>query len=139
MGNSGRVRRVGMHAISFLLLAVQLMSVGHQLLVHHVTCPEHGDVVHVGQAHEDQHAQSAAGEAAWGRSSMEGTAPWADSGHDHCLICTITHERFALFPPSSQPLVSIAVAVSLPPSADACTFAPVDLIALSPKNSPPAV
>jgi hypothetical protein len=74
-----------------------------------------------------------------GRPSIEGKAPWADSGHDHCLICTITQERFAPFPPAGQRLAGIAVAVALPPSSDAGTFAPVDLIALSPKNSPPAV
>jgi hypothetical protein len=139
MGNSGRVRRPGMNVISLLLLAVQLMSVGHQLLVRHVTCPEHGGIIHGGRAREASHRQLEVEEVALGRRSVESAAPWADSGHDHCLICTITHERFALFPPASQRLASIAVAVSLAPSSDAGSFAPVDLIALSPKNSPPAV
>jgi hypothetical protein len=142
MGNSGRARWPGMYAISFLLLTVQLMSVGHQLLVSHVTCPEHGDIIHVGQSHEASHGQRVAGEDALGHPSqlsIVGTAPWSDSDHDHCLICTITHDRFALFPPISQPLASIEVAVSLPPSLFAGPFSPVDLIVLSPKNSPPAV
>ena len=139
MGNSGRARWPGMHAISLLLLAVQLMSVGHQLLVSHVTCPEHGDIIHRGQVHEASHEQREAREDALGRLSIEGRTPRADSGHDHCLICTFTHERFALFPPASQRLASIEVAVSIPPSSNAGPFAPVDLIALSPKNSPPAV
>jgi len=85
------------------------------------------------------HGQRAAREDASGRSSIEGIAPRADSGHDHCLICTITHDRFALFPPVSQRLASIEVVASISPYANAGPFAPVDLIALSPKNSPPAV
>ena len=139
MGNSSRARWSGMHAISFLLLAVHLMSLGHQLSVSHLTCPEHGDIIHAGQPHEALRGQWAAGEDAWGRLSSAGAAPRADSGHDHCLLCTITHERFALFPPASQRLVSVEVAVSLPHSSDTGPLAPVDLLALSPKNSPPAV
>jgi hypothetical protein len=142
VGNSGRVRRPGMNVISFLLLTVQLMSMGHQLLVRHVTCPEHGDVIHGGQVHEASHGQSEAGKDALGRParpSIEGSATRSDSGHDHCLVCTITHERFALFPPVSQRLASVEVVVLLSPSSQAGPFALVDLIAISPKNSPPAV
>ena len=142
MGNSGRARWPGMYAISFLLLTVQLMSVGHQLLVSHITCPEHGDIIHVGQSHEASHGQRVAGKEALdhpSQLSIVGTAPRSDSDHDHCLICTITHDRFALFPPVSQRLASIEVVASISPYANAGPFAPVDLIALSPKNSPPAV
>jgi hypothetical protein len=146
-GNSGRVGLLGMHAVSVLLLAAQLASVGHLLLVSHVTCPEHGDIIHAGQGHEASHGQRVAGEDTLGRPlrpsprsprSIEGGAPLAENVHDHCLICTSTHERFALFPPVSQRSASIEVAVSLPSSSHAGPFAPVDLIVLSPKNSPPA-
>jgi hypothetical protein len=72
------------------------------------------------------------------RAMIEGAAPQAENIHDHCLICTSTHERFVLFPPASQRSASIEVAVLLPSSSHVGPFAPVDLIVLSPKNSPPA-
>jgi hypothetical protein len=131
-----------MYAISVLLLAAQILSIGHLLLVSHVTCPEHGDIIHAGQGHEDSPGQRAAWEDTLGRPSrpsIEGESLRAENVHDHCLICTSTHERFALIPPASQRSASIEVAVSLPSSSHAGPFAPVDLIVLSPKNSPPAV
>jgi hypothetical protein len=141
MGNSGRVGLLGVHAFSVLLLAAQLVSVGHLLLVSHVTCPEHGDLIHAGQGHEASHGQRAAGQDALGRPSrpsIEGESPRAENVHDHCLICTSTHERFALIPPASLRLASIEVSILRPASSHAGPFAPVDLIVLSPKNSPPA-
>ena len=48
MGESKRSRRAGMGAASYFLLAAQILSLGHLLLVSHATCPEHGDVVHSG-------------------------------------------------------------------------------------------
>jgi hypothetical protein len=69
---------------------------------------------------------------------MVGAMPGAESSHDHCLICTITHERFALLPPASTSAASIELAVPPVFRPDASPFAPVAVIALSPKNSPPS-
>ena len=135
-GNSSRVRGLGMSATSYFLLAAQLLSLGHLLTVHHVTCPEHGGVIHAGQPHEALHGLDANAAC---RRSMERTAPRAESVHDHCLVCTSTHERFALLPPACHPRASIEVALPIPPSSESGPFAPVELIVLSPKNSPPTV
>ena len=137
-GNSGRVRRPGMHVTSLFLLAVQLLSLGHLLLVRHVTCPEHGDILHASRPYEALPARLAVDEDASHRQSVAGTAAQAESVHDHCLVCTNTHERFAPLPPASQRVASVEATVPTPPSAETGPFAPVDLILLSPKSSPPA-
>jgi hypothetical protein len=128
-----------MHVTSFLLLAAQILSLGHLLVVGHVTCPEHGDIIHARKPHQGSHAQGSDGDDAAGRRFVEETVPQAESVHDHCAICTSTHERFALLPPTRQPTSSVEVAHPTPPSSESGPFAPVDLIVLSPKNSPPAV
>ncbi len=135
-GHSGRVRAPGMRAASFLLLAAQILTLGHLLVVRHVTCPEHGDIIHAGQP--ALHGQHSVDEDASGRRSIEGTVPRAESVHDHCFVCTSTHERFALLPPTRQATSSFEVALPIPPPSESSPFAPVDLIVLSPKNSPPA-
>jgi hypothetical protein len=128
-----------MSATSYLLLAAHILSLGHLLLVCHVTCPKHGDISHAALPHQSLSARPILDEGSSSGHAVAGAAPHADSGHDHCLICTITHERFALLPPAGMRGESIALAVPPVPSSDAGPFAPVDLIVLSPKNSPPAV
>jgi len=135
-GDSSRVRGLGMSATSYFLLAAQLLSLGHLLTVHHVTCPEHGGVIHAEQPHE---ALYGPGDDASCRRSVERKVPRAESVHDHCLVCTSTHERFALLPPACHPMASVEVALLIPTASESGPFAPVDLIALSPKNSPPTV
>lgn len=137
-GNSGRVRQPGMSATSYFLLAAQLLSLGHLLVVSHVTCPEHGDVIHSGQPRELLSARPIVDEGLSSLRSIAAAAPRAENGHDHCLICTITHERFALLPPANHCMASIELAVPFVSPSDAGPFAPVALIVFAPKNSPPA-
>jgi hypothetical protein len=127
-----------MHVTSLFLLAAQFLSLGHLLLVRHITCPQHGDIIHASRRHEALPARLAVDEDASYGQSVAGTVARAESVHDHCLVCTSTHERFALLPPAGQPLASVEVTVPTPPSAETGPFAPVDLILLSPKSSPPA-
>ncbi len=130
-----------MHATGLLLLAAQILSLGHLMVVRHVTCPEHGDIIHAGQPHEASHALPSDDDAedASSRPCIEGTGPRAEGVHDHCFICTSTHERFALLPPARQATSSIEAARPIPLSSESGPFTTVDLIVLSPKNSPPAV
>jgi hypothetical protein len=137
-GDGNRMRRSGMGATSYLLLAAQILSLGHLLLVRHRTCSEHGDVIHSGQPHEELPAPPIAeGDLASGQ-PIVGAASRAAGDHHHCLICTVTRERFALLPSASTGAESIELTVALVPSSDASPFAPVAVIVLSPKNSPPA-
>jgi hypothetical protein len=138
MGESKRSRRAGMGAASYFLLAAQILSLGHLLLVRHATCPEHGDVVHSGQPHEELLSRHVLDEGLPSRRSMAGAVPQTESGHDHCLLCTITHERFALLPPAGISAKRIELAVRLVCRSDVSPLAPVAVIVLSPKTSPPS-
>jgi len=135
--DSRRTRRASMRAISTLLLAAQLATLGHLLIVRHTICPEHGETIHSGLPSQaqalpapPQRATSDAGLTAHGR-------PPAEDAHDHCLTGANTRERFAWLPtadllpgalPSAKPLPSLAT-VALPPA--------VAVLLLAPKNSPP--
>lgn len=138
-GSSGGAKRPAMHATSLLLLAAQLLSLGHLLIVAHVTCPEHGDVIHTQRPHQALHRQAAASEGGSNLDATRGTAPQGDVEHDHCAVCSTTNERFALFSPDRQAGLGLEAALPVQSSLELAPFAPIDLIALSPKNSPPTV
>lgn len=135
--NSGRAQRPGMRATSYLVLAAQLLSLVHMLVVRHSMCPEDGDVIHTAEPHETLSAR-AFDEASSSSSPSAGAAPQAEHGHDHCLTCASTSERFALVPPTQTSAAAIELATPLAPPADAGLVVPVAVIVLAPKNSPPA-
>ena len=135
VGESRRMRGPGLGATSYLLLAAQVLSLGRFLLVSHATCPEHGDVMHSGQPHEALVARPIANECL---RPMVGAVPQAEDGHDHCRICTITHERFALLPPARAGAKSIELPVGRVARSVASPLPPVAVIAFSPKTSPPS-
>ncbi len=136
--NSARPRLRGLRTISQILLAVQVLSFGHLLLVHHVTCPEHGDIIHV--------APSTAAASARGDSIPVSTLPalaaegrqLVDGDHEACVICIDTSRRYALLPLAISTPVHRSIAVALVSHSRTASLAPFDLILLSPKNSPPA-
>jgi len=139
LGSSGRAGRPAMHAISLLLLAAHFLSLGHMLVVRHVTCAQHGDVVDSGHPREALYSQPVAAENGRHLAAIQGTAPQAEAAHDHCVVCSNTKERFALPSPDRQAGPRVEVALRIPSSFEPGPFAPIDLIALSPKNSPPTV
>jgi hypothetical protein len=136
--NSARVQRPGMRATSYLVLAAQLLSLVHMLVVRHSMCPEDGDVIHTAESIETLSARPS-NEASSSDSPSAGAAPQAEHGHDHCLTCTSTSERFALVPPAQTSAAAIEIATPLAPSLVPGLIAPVAVIVLAPKNSPPAV
>lgn len=136
-GHGSRARRPGVGAASYLLLAAQILSLAHLLVVRHVTCPEHGDVMHSGQPRETLSARPIVRDGLASRPATADEAPQAESGHDHCLVCSITQERFALSPTVSTGAESNALPIPFASRPGTGPFAPVPVIALSPKNSPP--
>ena len=126
-------RARGLRQVSGFLLAVQILSFGHLLLVRHVTCPEHGDFIHV-QRSSFGPATADAGSVL--QRSILATEPCVDAEHDHCLACVETNRRALLSGPP-QVLEHHAFAVSALRGSRAAFFAPIDLIRLSPKSSPP--
>lgn len=134
-GKALRARARGLRLISQILLAVQLLSFGHLLSIRHVTCLEHGDIIHLQRA--ETPPNKADGRATGASShSMEATESAAEAEHDHCLACMDASRRYLLTGPT-QPVFVCQVFVSPVPTARSTFSAPVDLILLSPKNSPP--
>jgi hypothetical protein len=135
-GKAVRARARGLWLVSQILLAIQILSFGHLLSSRHVTCLEHGDIIHV--RHAERAALGTPDPGARGSAwhSMAATESSAEAEHDHCLACADAGRRYLLIG-SAQPVVVPQILVSSIRSARSAFFAPVDLILLSPKNSPP--
>jgi len=99
--DSGRARRASLRATSTLLLAAQLLTLGHLLIVRHTICPEHGEAIHSGSPSETQ-ALRPSHEGATNAPALDGGAAPAEHAHDHCLAQANTRERFALVPVSGR-------------------------------------
>ena len=134
--DSGRARRAGMRSTSTLLLAAQLATLGHLLIVRHTLCREHGEAIHSGSPRQAQ-AMRPTHEGALADPALRGGGQPAVHSHDHCLAQANTRERFALLPaPDSMPGPLLVAAT--PPSLSAVGTAPaVAVFLLAPKNSPP--
>jgi hypothetical protein len=119
--------------LATVALVGQVTSFAHLVLVRHVRCAEHGELVELGKV-------NAAAPAATSRQrSSTIAADGSDDGHghDHCLIAPMRRDRAALGTPASfdsvhvdaYGTIGVAVASEIPP--------PIALIILAPKNSPP--
>ncbi len=117
--------------LSGLVLVGQLSTLFHLALVRHVTCPQHGELVH---ATDDAAAISGA------RAGLQIRAvpPSVDHhGHDHCLISTSRRED-SVGPAAARVFVPAAAAVSAVSRQDpAQSSRGVALLRLAPKSSPP--
>jgi len=134
--DSGHARRARMRATSTLLLAAQLITLGHLLIVRHTICPEHGEAIHSESLSHAQ-ATSPSDESAAAGAALGSGAPPTEHAHDHCLARANPRERFALLraphvladpPPPTAILLSLS-AVSMAPA--------VAALLIAPKNSPP--
>ena len=134
--DSGRVRRARMHVTSTVLLAAQLVTLGHLLIVRHSICPEHGEAIHSGLAGQAR----ALAPAHQGRASdpvLVSETPTAEHAHDHCLARANTRERFALTPVLDSTPGSLPVVATLPLLSAVGAAPAVAVLRLAPKNSPP--
>jgi hypothetical protein len=136
-GNSAGERAGGLRLTSQILLALHVLSLGHLLSVRHLTCPQHGDIIHVEHSAETSPAQVDAGWFGSLPMSIAATEPALDTDHDHCLACVDTNTR-SLPIAAAHSLGSEVVTIGVFHANRAAFFAPVDLILLSPKNSPPS-
>lgn len=121
-------------------LGSELALITHQLTVDHVTCAEHGELMHVGEPSSDSagsHTDDVASPhdaRAW----VAGTHAPADTDHthEHCVATAQTGEKID-FPPCP----STHEAPDNPRRSWLCRQArhpaAVDLYTLAPKNSPP--
>jgi hypothetical protein len=122
-------------ALAVLAVLSQLTALAHLIAVPHVTCPEHGELVH----EEEPVARASAPE---GKSSEQlahsliAATPFEDQ-HEHCVSAGVTKDSTVIPRPLPQripvpaPLLALSVITSeLEPS--------VPIYRLAPKNSPPA-
>ena len=133
---SGRARRASMRATSTLLLAAQLVALGHLLVVRHTICPEHGEAIH-SESPSDAQTLGSSHEGAAADSTLGTGTPPAEHAHDHCLALANPRERFALWPAPDVMPGPLLVAATLPSLATASVAPAVALLLLAPKNSPP--
>ena len=119
---------------SLLALFLQGSSGGHMLLVEHTRCPEHGELVHNGDA-DPQLAGKHAYEDA---TSVHGTPDaGADEAHDHCALSVDRRDAIGSI---GAALTSARVCEPLRNSAlsDAFVASDASRFRIAPKNSPPA-
>jgi len=131
----GRAR--GLRRVSQILLGVQILSLGHLLSVRHVTCPEHGDIIHAQASAGMPAGQLDAGMGALRQHSLAPSEPAAKADHEHCLACVDADHRLLLAGPA-RAFGDHVFAVSMVDAATTASCTPIDLILLSPKNSPPS-
>ena len=133
---SGQVRRASMRATSTLLLAAQVLSLSHLLVVRHTICPEHGEAIH-SESPSDAQALGSSHEGAAADPTLGAGAPTAEHAHDHCLALANPRERFASWPaPDVMPGPHL-VAATLPSLGTVDAAPAVAVLLLAPKNSPP--
>jgi len=119
------------------LLAGQVSTIVHSMVVEHQRCREHGELVHRVLAPGESAASDVPATGVETHRPRLGAATAGEGhGHDHCL--SITNRRDGLRPPG-RPALAIAPAPA-PPMAPA--VAPAHcvrgaLILLAPKTSPP--
>lgn len=128
-------RQIFSIALAALFVAAQLSSFTHELLVRHVTCPEHGELIHADEATASLPVSSDDAPAlAYRATSVEVSG----HGHEHCSVCTARREQLFIAAPSA-PLVSAATLKEVVGvERGNCLPAPVALLRLAPKSSPPA-
>jgi hypothetical protein len=135
------VRRVRKHTAmrvvaSFLAtvaLAGQVTSFAHLVLVRHVTCAEHGELVELGKEHAIPKAPPPKRPSSF--VSAESTAD--GHGHDHCLIAPMRRDRIVAGAPSSLDSFHVDAYGTVGVVAVDEVAPPIAVILLAPKNSPP--
>jgi hypothetical protein len=119
--------------LAVLALAGQLGSFAHLVLVQHVSCADHGELIEVAP----QNAIVAA------RTELSGPAVRASAtsdplhGHDHCTLSPLRRDHLHRIGQSSHALAPLESA-SPPAHGRIVVTAPkLALFLLAPKNSPP--
>ena len=139
----GHASRYSAVALASFMVVAQLSTFAHLLLVRHVVCPEHGELIHPdeqgGRAGAAAPSHAVAKATLPGVSSIQAAAERpATHGHDHCLLASHRRERATL------PVCRVSAVISGPKNVgirhveDAPRPATVAIFRLAPKNSPPA-
>jgi hypothetical protein len=117
------------------VVAAQLSSFAHLLLVRHALCPEHGELIHASER-PTLHTRSEQGLATAALARESGAQSALD--HQHCPLALQSRERVALLAHAASvflPLASPQLALRSQLLPDASMR---ELFRLAPKGSPPA-
>ena len=127
-----RVSRGFAAALAVVALAGQLSSFAHLVLVRHVTCAEHGDLIEVGRERAITTTVSRQAVTAVGAASAEET-----HGHEHCLIAPMRRDRLALGSGAVHDSAHIDAYGTIGVARAQAIAPAIAVIVLAPKNSPP--
>ncbi len=127
-------RQIFSFALAAMFLAAQVSSFTHELLVQHVTCAEHGELIHV------DGSVAPAALPPLETSALTSALPGLTTGHghEHCLACTARREQLILSGPSATLPGPVASKAVVGVARGSFSPLPVALLRLAPKNSPPA-
>ena len=121
--------------VGLLCLYAQFASALHMLLVEHVRCAEHGELIHAnGDKHEDH--DSASRELSSSGPTIGVSSRHADHGHDHCLTCS-ERRKLALLPPMLPELRAPEDRFAVLATGWDAPFPSLRIYSLAPKTSPP--
>jgi hypothetical protein len=119
--------------LAVVALAGQLASFAHLVVVRHVTCAEHGEMIEVGSA-----ATSAAVTPHETPPAMRAAAsPSAAHAHEHCLISPMRRDRIAATALTSADPARVDTSATTAVAGDRAVAPPIAAIVLAPKSSPP--
>ena len=131
----GAARRSIAVAVAGLCLAGQFASFAHLMSVRHVTCPEHGEIIHA-----DAVANGSASRRSRGTdgAALRATA-WtgARHGHELCVVWAQRRERAAMQRSSAAVRVEAPSRIPIEPRARVLPGSATALLRLAPKSSPP--
>ena len=123
-------------AVAGLCLAGQFVSFAHQLAVRHVTCLEHGEIIHADAVASGGLNQRSG--AADHTSLRIAASSAAHHRHDPCLIWAQRRERGDVQRPGASIHFEVSSSIAVEPSARTFRATPAALLLLAPKSSPPA-
>ena len=135
----GVAKRYLLASLTWLVLVTQAATFAHLLLVRHVICPQHGELVDAGEEEGPSSIDSALPSSQDARGSAIEAGHGTTEDHVHCLLAM--HRRQAYVVPRNAFTVAPARAAEVRFLAFRSTPHPsvVALFRLAPKTSPPVV
>lgn len=107
----------------------------HLTLVQHVTCPEHGELIHA-EAGAEFYTLSLSAPAGEGERQSVTSGTEAEHEHDHCPVLLSRREDAAAATPRVCPFADLPRLAGLTAPAESPHAQVIAILHLAPKNSP---
>jgi hypothetical protein len=125
----------GAAALALLCVVGPILGYAHMLLVAHVQCVEHGELLHVAAATAVETRANAGRRTAEPSVDSRSDVESESHEHDHCCVASARKTQAAV--DSVRPVAVATVQPAHPMSERAVACPPVALYVLAPKTSPP--